>query len=102
MSQCARGASSIGERFLPCCGLICANDHCINLYFILIKLLEFNKDISPAVGFRSAVKALEDRIPITEAIGQITPRRTGFQDPENSIDEQRIALCSGSEIRGFS
>lgn len=57
-----------------------------NLAEIIFHLNEFFENSSDRSVKGQGMKSLIHRVPITELLGQITPRGSRFENPEDSID----------------
>ena len=60
------------------------------------------EDPLPDTLVRPAPEARVDAVPFTELARQITPRRAGSRDPQDSFDEQSIVSCGRAWITHFA
>ena len=57
-----------------------------------VGVLQGLEDPLPDPLFRPAIEPLPGRVPRTEPLGEITPRRARLGDPEHGIDEETVIL----------
>jgi hypothetical protein len=79
--------------------LMGANDRTIDTVLLPIDLadsvsllLQGFQDSLPDAGFDPPVKSARDRTPRAIAFGQISPRRTRSQNPQDTIENQAMIL----------
>ncbi len=65
----------------------------IDLPSSIALLLQCTQDSLPNSCFLPAIKAAGDRAPRAVVVRQISPRRTGSQDPKDCIDNQTVIVC---------
>ncbi len=53
---------------------------------------KFGATIARSQWLRPAIEAIEDRLPWTEVVGQITPRNTGSTPPRHGFNEVAVVL----------
>jgi len=71
----------------------------IDLTKIVLHLNKSPKNLGDGAVEGQGVKALINGIPVTKFLGQITPRGTGFENPEDSIDISSLVFGRSSDGR---
>jgi hypothetical protein len=57
--------------------------------------LELLEDDRPVPAHGPVVEAVVDRLPWTESLGQVSPRKTCLEPEENGLDEEPVAAQRG-------
>ena len=60
--------------------------------------LQRAEDHLPNPGLGPAIESLKHRVPSTESLWQVSPRRSGSGDPNHGIHEKSIVLPVASRI----
>lgn len=100
--MCRNSCTSAAERFgagvafLARGVLMSSNNRRINHHPLQIRFLQHLEDAFPNALAQKflricpAIEALENRVPLAVALGQVPPRGTGAADPEHRVDKKAI------------
>lgn len=67
-----------------------------------IRVLQRLENALPGAVSAPAIEALEGRVPVAVALGQIAPGSTAASDPEHSVDETAVVIGGASRVIGFT
>jgi hypothetical protein len=55
-------------------------------------------DPNPGAVLAPGVETVEHGLPSSVAFGEITPRRAGVQDPEDTVDDEALVVCRSPRL----